>query len=67
MIFPVDGQEISLVFDREERFAEITGEVNPYAALSGRSVVALLSRVGLSFNLPTTPVKSGPTEPGMDP
>ena len=51
-----DGQFI-LVFDSEERLAEFSGRVVPYAALSGRMIVQLLAGqgIGLGVNLDVAP------------
>ncbi len=51
--FHVDGTDHVLAFDREERLADFTGRIAPYAAMSGRSVVAMLAGqgVGLGVNL----------------
>ena len=51
MIFPVDGANLVLVFDREDRLTEFLGGTRPYAALSGRSLVPLLVAQGLGMML----------------
>lgn len=52
-VFPVEGDNYVLVFDREARLAEFSGTIAPYAALSGRSVATMLDGqgVGLAVNL----------------
>ncbi|WP_102108215.1 SseB family protein [Oceaniglobus roseus] len=45
-----DGRFV-LVFDREDRLAAFTGRPAPYAALSGRSVIAMLAGQGLGLAL----------------
>lgn len=56
-LFPVDPHPVVLVFDREERLTRFTGTASPYAALSGRNVVALLDgqALGLGLNLDVAP------------
>lgn len=51
-IFPVDGTEFVLIFDREERLADFVGGTAPYLALSGRSVAEMLAgeNLGLLVN-----------------
>ena len=51
--YPVDEETYVLVFDRIERLAEFAGQITPYAALSGRAIVALLQgrHLGLGVNL----------------
>lgn len=51
-----DGRFI-LVFDSEERLADFAGRVVPYAALSGRMIVQMLTGqgVGLGVNLDVAP------------
>lgn len=52
-VFPVEGEDVVLVFDRVERLADFAGKVTPCATLPGRRVVALLAgrSVGLGLNL----------------
>ena len=52
-IFDLDDGPVVLVFDREERLAEFSGGIAPYAALPGRVVAAMLKGqgVGLGVNL----------------
>lgn len=56
-IFPADGGQYVLVFDRAERLAEFAQAQAPYAAMSGRAVVAMLQGhgVGLGVNLGVAP------------
>ncbi len=56
-VYPVDGENYVLVFDRIERLAEFAGQTVPYAAMSGRAVINLLARhsLGLGVNLGTAP------------
>ncbi len=48
-VFAVEGADLILAFDREERLAAFAGEVAPYAALSGRSLAQMLSGAGLGL------------------
>lgn len=52
-IFPVDGRDFVLVFDREERLAEFSAGVAALAVLSGRSLAAMLAGqdIGMAVNL----------------
>ncbi|WP_163849076.1 SseB family protein [Pseudooceanicola aestuarii] len=52
-IFPVEGQDFVLAFDREDRLSGFTGAPAPYAALSGRVIAGQLAGqgVGLAVNL----------------
>jgi hypothetical protein len=56
-LFPVEGQDFVLAFDREDRLTSFTGGPAPYAALSGRSLAALLAEqgLGLGVNLEVAP------------
>lgn len=56
-VFPVDGSDYVLVFDREDRLADFVGAAAPYAALSGRMVVQALAGqgAGLGLNLGVAP------------
>lgn len=56
-VFPVEEQQYVLVFDREDRLTRFVDAAAPYAALSGRSVVRLLSEngLGLGLNLEVAP------------
>jgi SseB protein N-terminal domain len=51
-----DGRFV-LVFDREDRLTDFTGDIAPYAGLSGRSVVTMLTGqdIGLGVNLGVAP------------
>ena len=55
--FELEDATYVLAFDREERLARFTGQVSPFAALSGRSIAELLSAqsLGLGLNLETGP------------
>lgn len=48
-VFPVEGAQYVLVFDRQERLAEFAGEIVPYVALSGRAIAAMLKGQGLGL------------------
>tara|TARA_R110002096_G_scaffold119038_8_gene257812 strand:- start:18151 stop:18927 length:777 start_codon:yes stop_codon:yes gene_type:complete len=52
-LFTVDDQTYALIFDREERLAEFAEKIVPFAAFSGRTVVAMLDgqNIGLGINL----------------
>jgi len=56
-IFPAEGQQVALVFDREERLTEFVGGAAPYAALSGRRLAEMLAGqgIGLGVNLGVAP------------
>ena len=56
-LFILDDQEVALVFDREERLADFAERIVPFAALSGRSIVAMLNgkNIGLGLNLTVSP------------
>jgi hypothetical protein len=56
-LFPVDGIDYALVFDREERLAEFAGTSVPYVALSGRALAGMLAGegIGLGVNLDVAP------------
>ncbi|MEL6683214.1 MAG: SseB family protein, partial [Pseudomonadota bacterium] len=56
-IFDIADGRFALVFDREERLAEFVGRAAPYAGLSGRNLVQMLTRqsVGLGLNLQVAP------------
>lgn len=56
-IFPLESGPVVLVFDREERLAEFSGGVAPYAALPGRVIAAQLAGqgIGLGVNLGVAP------------
>lgn len=52
-----DGQTYALVFDREERLTAFTGEISPFAALSGRTLAEMLygQEIGIGLNLDVAP------------
>ena len=56
-IFKLESGPVVLVFDREERLAEFSGGVAPYAALPGRVVANMLKGqgIGLGVNLGVAP------------
>jgi hypothetical protein len=56
-MFDIADGRFVLVFDREARLAEFVGKTAPYAALSGRSLVAMLAPqgIGLGVNLEVAP------------
>ena len=56
-VFDLESGPVVLVFDREERLAEFTGGVAPYAALPGRVIAGLLrgQGIGLGVNLGGAP------------
>ena len=56
-LFNVDGQNVALVFDTPERLIEFSGEISPYAAMSGRVLVSLLEgeELSLGINLEVAP------------
>ncbi len=56
-LFEVEGVSYVLVFDRETRLTEFVGSAAPYAALSGRAIVAILAQaqLGLGVNLEVAP------------
>lgn len=56
-IFPLDSGPVILIFDLEERLAEFSGGIAPYAALPGRVIAQTLAGqgVGLGVNLGVAP------------
>ncbi|MGA0538956.1 SseB family protein [Neotabrizicola sp. VNH66] len=56
-VFDLESGPVVLVFDREERLAEFSGGVAPYAALPGRVIAAQLKGqgIGLGVNLGVAP------------
>jgi len=56
-IFPVEGQNFVLAFDRETRLLDFIGAAAPYAGLSGRALAAMLAGqdIGLGLNLGVAP------------
>ena len=51
-ITEVEGQKYVLAFDREDRLAQFSGGVAPFASLSGRAIAAMLEgqELGLALN-----------------
>ena len=56
-VFDLSDSRFVLVFDREERLAQFTGRVAPYASLSGRIIASMLEGqgIGLGVNLEVAP------------
>jgi hypothetical protein len=56
-VFPLDEGPVVLAFDTEERLAEFTGAIAPYAAFPGRVLARLLADqgIGLGVNLGVAP------------
>lgn len=56
-VFDLETGRVVLVFDREERLAEFSGGIAPYAALPGRVIAGLLKGqdIGLGVNLGVAP------------
>ena len=56
-VFDLESGPVVLVFDREERLAEFSGAIAPYAALPGRVIAAMLKGqgIGLGVNLGVAP------------
>lgn len=56
-VFPVEGRDFVLVFDREDRLGAFVEGAAPYAALSGRALAEMLSGqgIGLGVNLGVAP------------
>lgn len=56
-VFDLEGGPVVLVFDREERLAEFSGGIAPYAALPGRVIAGMLKGqgIGLGVNLGVAP------------
>lgn len=52
-IFPVEGQDMVVVFDLEERLADFAGREAYFAALSGRVLASILAgqNIGMAVNL----------------
>lgn len=48
-LFDVADAQFVLLFDREERLAQFTGRISPYAALSGRAIAGMLAGQGIGF------------------
>ena len=56
-VFKLEDGPVVLVFDREERLAEFSGGIAPYAALPGRVIAGLLKGqgIGMGVNLGVAP------------
>lgn len=56
-VFDLESGPVVLVFDREERLADFTGGIAPWAALPGRVIAGLLrgQGIGLGVNLGVAP------------
>ena len=56
-VFDLTDESFVLLFDTEDRLAQFTGAIAPYAALSGRTAFAMLAAQGLGvgFNLDVAP------------
>ena len=56
-VFALEDGPVVLVFDREERLAEFSGGIAPYAALPGRVIAGMLKGqgIGLGVNLGVAP------------
>ena len=56
-VFPVEGQNFVLAFDREARLLEFVGSAAPYVGLSGRALASMLKdqEIGLGLNLGVAP------------
>jgi len=50
-VFAVDGGSFVLAFDTEDRLVEFVGKAAPYAAISGRVIVQMLTGQGLGLGL----------------
>lgn len=50
-LFPVEGAQVVLAFDTQERLSEFAQDVVPYVALPGRIVAQLLAEAGLGLGL----------------
>lgn len=48
-VFAVDGADLVVAFDREERLAEFAGDVAPFVGMSGRTLAQMLSDAGLGL------------------
>ncbi|QMU58325.1 MAG: SseB family protein [Boseongicola sp.] len=56
-IFETSDGTFALVFDREYRLTEFTGQSSPYAALTGRAIASMIKdrSIGLGLNLGVAP------------
>jgi hypothetical protein len=50
-MFTVEGADLVLAFDRDERLADFAGTEAPYAAMSGRALAELLNDAGLGLGI----------------
>jgi hypothetical protein len=50
-VFTVEGADLVLAFDRDERLAEFAGAEAPYAAMSGRALAGMLNNAGLGLGI----------------
>lgn len=50
-IFTVEGADLVLAFDRDERLADFAGSEAPYAAMSGRALAGMLTDAGLGLGI----------------
>ncbi|MXQ09536.1 SseB family protein [Alphaproteobacteria bacterium GH1-50] len=50
-VFDTEDGRFVLAFDREHRLTDFTGDIAPYAALSGRALAGLLAAEGLGLGL----------------
>ncbi len=48
-VFSVDGADLVVAFDREERLSDFAGEAAPYVALSARVLAGMLATAGLGL------------------
>ncbi|MGR3484127.1 MAG: SseB family protein [Paracoccaceae bacterium] len=53
MVVEAEGAAFILAFDRPERLTDFTGGPTPYAAMTGRTLVATLTGQGVALNLGT--------------
>ena len=50
-IFTVEGADLVLAFDRDERLSDFAGGQAPYAAMSGRALAGMLAEAGLGLGV----------------
>ncbi|MBF9043085.1 SseB family protein [Rhodobacterales bacterium HKCCE4037] len=50
-VFTVEGADLVLAFDRDERLADFAGAGAPYAAMSGRALAGMLKDAGLGLGI----------------
>lgn len=48
-VFAVDGAELVVAFDREERLAAFAGDIAPFVGMSGRTLAEMLAGAGLGL------------------